>query len=174
MRLGFPIAHAKLIDMNDTVRLEQRPALTLAVVRRSASRSQFANVVPAACGTVWNVLRSQQIQGAGRHVAVYYFTGDGSEQVNLEIGVELATPFAGHGEVTPSATPAGTVVATTHYGPYQQLHQAHTAIQRWCATHGHQLAGPCWEIYGHWQDAWNRDPSQICTEVCYLVAADKE
>lgn len=159
--------------MSDSIRLEQQPTQPLAIVRRRASRSQFSTVVPAACGTVWNVLRSQQVQGAGRHVAVYYFTGDGSEQVNLEIGVELATPFAGHGEVIPSATPAGTVVTTTHYGPYQQLHQAHTAIQRWCATHGHQLAGPCWEIYGHWQDAWNRDPSQICTEVCYRVAADK-
>ncbi len=159
--------------MDDAIRLEQQPAQPLAVVRRRASRSQFAAVVPAACGTVWNVLRSQQVQGAGRHVAVYYFTGEGSDQVNLEIGVELVTPFAGHGEAIPSATPAGIVATTSHYGPYEQLQQAHAAIQRWCASHGYELAGPCWEIYGHWQDAWNRDPSQICTEVCYLVTANK-
>jgi hypothetical protein len=34
------------------------------------------------------------------------------------------------------------------------------------------LAGPNWEIYGHWKDEWNNDPSKICTEVFYLLAAD--
>ena len=154
--------------MEYTIRLEQQTPRPLAVVRRRTSRQQLATVVPAACGTVWNVLRAQQVQGAGRHVAVYF-----DNEINLEVGVELATPFAGDGEVVLSATPAGTVATTTHFGPYQLLHHAHLAIQNWCATHGCKLAGPSWEIYGHWLDAWNSDPSQICTDVCYLVVTDK-
>ena len=31
------------------------------------------------------------------------------------------------------------------------------------------LAGPNWEIYGHWVDEWNRDPSKIRTDVFYLI-----
>ena len=50
------------------------------------------------------------------------------------------------------------------------LHAAHQAILDWCANHGHALAGPNWEIYGHWLDAWNSDPSQIRTDVFYLIS----
>jgi effector-binding domain-containing protein len=114
---------------------------------------------------VWNVVRAQKVPGAGRNVAVYL---DG--QINLEVGVELDAPFAGHGEVVDSATPGGPVATTTHYGPYGQLGAAHAAIQAWCAARGYALAGPQWEVYGHWKDEWNRDPSLISTEVYYLLA----
>ncbi len=153
--------------MEHVVRLEQPSSRPLAVVRRRASAQDLSKVVPAACGTVWGVIRAQQVKGAGRHVAVYL---DG--QINLEVGVELDAPFAGSGEVVGSTTPAGPVATTTHYGPYGQLHQAHEAILRWCASNGYTLAGPNWEIYGHWKDEWNSDPTKICTDVFYLLVAD--
>ncbi|QDU31147.1 Bacterial transcription activator, effector binding domain [Anatilimnocola aggregata] len=152
--------------MEYAIRLEQQTGHPLAVVRRRASRAQFPQVVPDACGTVWKVVRAQQIPGAGRHVAVYL-----DNVVNLEVGVEVEATFGGHGEVIRSATPAGLVASTTHYGPYGQLAQAHQALQEWCRKNGHAMLGPCWEIYGHWQDAWNTDPTQIVTEVCCLLKA---
>ena len=142
-------------------RLQSQPT---AVVRRRASSQGLATVVPDACGTVWNVLRAQKVAGAGRHVAVYW---DG--QINLEVGAEVESPFAGHGEVVGSATPAGTVARAIHFGPYNRLSEAHQAIRQWCADHGYTLAGPNWEIYGHWQDEWNRDPAKIRTDVFYLL-----
>jgi hypothetical protein len=152
--------------MEYDIRLEQHTGRPLAVVRRRAQPQDLSRVVPDACGTVWGVVRARPIPGAGRHVAVYLDC-----QINLEVGVELEAPFGGYGEVVDSATPAGTVVATTHYGPYGQLHQAHEAIHRWCANNGHVLAGPSWEIYGHWLDEWNSDPSKIVTDVYYLLVA---
>jgi effector-binding domain-containing protein len=150
--------------MNYVVRLEQLSARPLAVVRRRAASHQLSKVVPDACGTVWKVIRSQQVPGAGRHVAVYL---DG--QINLEVGVELDGPFTGHGEVVVSATPPGLVATMTHFGPYHLLQHAHGAIRRWCGANGHVLAGPNWEVYGHWIDEWNNDPSKICTDVFYLL-----
>jgi hypothetical protein len=87
------------------------------------------------------------------------------------VGVELDAPFAGHGEVVGSSTPAGSVVTTTHFGPYQRLHEAHHAICDWCARRGYSLAGPNWEIYGHWVDEWNTSPDKIRTDVFYLLRA---
>jgi hypothetical protein len=153
--------------MEHVVRIEQLSSRLLAVVRRRAAPDELSKVVPDACGTVWNVMRSQHVSGAGRHVALYL---DG--QINLEVGVELDSPFAGYGEVVASATPSGLVATTTHYGPYGQLHEAHEAIHRWCGNNGYTLAGPNWEIYGHWLDEWNSDPSKICTDVYYLLVAD--
>jgi effector-binding domain-containing protein len=153
--------------MEYTVRIEQLPARPLAVVRRLAKPQELSKVVPAACGAVWNVLRSQQVSGAGRHVAVYR---DG--EIKLEVGVELDAPFTGYGEVISSVTPSGTVAATTHYRPYSPLHDAHEAIRARCKNDGYVFAGPNWEIYGHWKDEWNSDPSKIRTDVYYLLAAD--
>src|SRR5262245_36951022 len=155
--------------MDYVVRLERLSARPLAVVRRRAVSHELSKVVPAACGTVWNVIRSQQVSGAGRHVAVYLDC-----QINLEVGVELDGPFAGHGEVVVSATPPGLVATTTHFGPYQQLHQAHEAIRNWCAANGQVLAGPGWEGYGHWKDEWNSDPTKIRTAVFCLIVGDAE
>jgi effector-binding domain-containing protein len=151
--------------MQYDVRLEQQSSRPLAVVRRRAKPHELSKVVPEACGTVWSVMRAQNVAGAGRHVAIYW---DG--EINLEVGVELATPFAGHGEVVGSATPAGSVATTAHFGPYGRLHEAHESIRQWCADHGYTPAGPNWEIYGHWRDEWNSDPSKIRTDVFYLLS----
>jgi hypothetical protein len=136
-------------------------------VRRRAAPQDLSKVVPQASGTVWSVVRSQRVPGADCHVAVYL---DG--QINLEVGVELAAPFGGHGEVVDSATPAGTVATTTHYGPYSLLHEAHDALRQWCGNNGYTATGPNWEIYGHWNDEWNKDPSKITTDVFYLLVPD--
>jgi effector-binding domain-containing protein len=138
----------------------------IAVIRRRARPEEFSKVIPEACGIVWGVLRSQQIKGAGRHVAVYL-----DDEVNLEIGVEMAAPFVGHGEVVGSSLPAGSAACVAHFGPYQKLRDAHLAIQVWCAGHGYALAGPNWEIYGHFVDEWNRDPFKIRTDVFYVLKA---
>jgi effector-binding domain-containing protein len=150
--------------MPHNIHLEIATARPLAVVRCRAGRQELSKVVPEACGHVWNVLRAQQVAGAGRHVAVYW-----DDAINLDVGVELDGPFAGQGEVIRSATPAGPVATTTHFGPYGNLHAAHAAIHAWCANHGHTPAGPNWEIYDHWQDSWNTDPAKIRTDVYYLL-----
>jgi effector-binding domain-containing protein len=146
--------------MEYRVEVKQVAAQPIAVVRRRASQQELSRVVPDACGTVWAVLRSQQVSGAGRHVAVYY---DG--QINLEVGAEVDPSFAGYGEVVASHTPAGTVATTTHLGPYHLLVGAHEAVLKHCRDHGHALAGPSWEVYGHWTD----DPARLQTDVYYLL-----
>ncbi|HYV37019.1 MAG TPA: GyrI-like domain-containing protein [Gemmataceae bacterium] len=153
--------------MEYVIRVERESGRPLAVVRRRASLQELARVVPDACGTVWNVVRGQKLTGAGRHIAVYL-----DDQINLEVGVELDAPFVGYGEVIASVTRAGLVATTTHFGPYGQLHWAHQTIRQWCANNGHTLAGPNWEIYGHWLDEWKSDPAKIRTDVFYLLAAD--
>ena len=148
------------------VQFDQLDSVPLAVIRRQASASELSRVVPQCCGLVWNAVRAQQAR-AGRHVAIYW---DGS--IRLEVGVELHGSFAEQGEVVRSATPAGTIVSTTHFGPYGGLGAAHDAVRQWCKANNHRLAGPNWEIYGHWRREWDGDPSQIRTDVYYLLADD--
>jgi effector-binding domain-containing protein len=148
---------------NPRVQLRQLPPIPVAVIRRRAKPAELSRVVPECCGLVWNALRAQQAP-AGRHVAIYL----GADE-RLEVGVEAMGPFAEQGEVVRSATPSGPVASLTHFGPYNSLGTAHVAIREWCRSNRYQLAGPSWEIYGHWQRAWNDHPSQIRTDVFYLV-----
>jgi effector-binding domain-containing protein len=146
------------------VHVEQLSSIPLAVIRRQASASELSRVVPECCGFVWNAVREQHARG-GRHVAIYW---DGS--IRLEVGVELEGPFTEQGEIVRSATPAGVVAWSTYLGPYGRLGTAHDAVRQFCGANNHRLAGPNWEIYGHWRPEWDRDPSRIRTDVYYLLA----
>jgi hypothetical protein len=85
--------------------------IPLAVIRRQVSRTELARVVPECCGLVWNAVRAQQARG-GRHAALYLDGG-----IRIEVGVELLGPFVEDGNVVRSATPAGSIASTTHFGP---------------------------------------------------------
>ena len=146
------------------VQVQQLESVPLAVIRRQAKSSELSRLVPECCGLVWNAVRAQGVKG-GRHVAIYW---DGS--IRLEVGVELTGPFTEQGEVVRSATPGGAVAWATHLGPYGAIGAAHEAVRRFCQDNNHRLAGPSWEIYGHWRDEWNTNPSQIRTDVFYLLS----
>ena len=145
------------------IRLESLDSIPVAVIRRNVRQADLPRIVPECCGIVWNALRAQGVRG-GRHVAIYWDTG-----IRLEVGAEVLVPFSEQGDVVRSATPAGLVAWTTHFGPYNELGAAHAAARDWCKKSGHATAGPNWEIYGHWQQEWNSNPSQIRTDVFYLV-----
>ena len=49
-------------------------------------------------------------------------------------------------------------------------------MRQWCSANNHRLAGPNWEVYGHWVDEWNTNPSRIRTDVytcCQMDPASK-
>ena len=152
--------------MSHAVQIQRLESVPLAVLRRRTISSELSRIVPECCGLVWNAVRAQQT-AAGRHVALYW---EGPNRI--EVGVELHGAFAERNDVVLSATPAGTVASTTHFGPYNGLGAAHDAVRRWCRMAGHSLAGPYWEIYGHWQPEWNADSSGVRSDVFYLITSD--
>src|SRR5262245_22992175 len=97
------------------VHVRQLESIPLAVVRRQANASDLSRLVPQCCGLVWNEVKAQQTK-AGRHVAIYWDC-----DIRLEVGVELQGPFTERSEFVRSATPAGVVASTIHFGPYGGL-----------------------------------------------------
>jgi hypothetical protein len=114
----------------------------------------YAAVRPAAPG--------RPIVGEGRWQNVMLYKDD---VPNIEVGVLASGPFSPTGNVISSVLPGGAAATTTHRGPYVELDAAHRSIRDWCARRGHRLAGPRWEIYGHWTD----NPNELETEVYYLL-----
>jgi len=149
--------------MHYQIELTDAKPMTTAVIRSRVPTKELSRFVPAACGEVWSFIRSAGLPRPGRHLALYL--SDGS----VEVGAEVSEPFAGNERIHCSKLPAGRVVTTVHFGPYQRLCDAHEAIREWSAGHGHRCSGTSWEIYGHWQESWNTEPAKIRTDVFYLL-----
>jgi effector-binding domain-containing protein len=84
------------------------------------------------------------------------------DQPVVEVGVLVDVPFEAAGRVIASSLPAGSAAMTVHRGDYAGLGDAHDAVVRHARAHGHTLAGPRWEIYGH--------PPDVEIEIYYLLA----
>jgi effector-binding domain-containing protein len=69
----------------------------------------------------------------------------------MEVGIPVAVGAGGEGRVAAGELPSGTMVSTWHLGAHDRLSDAYTALQAWLNGHGHQPAGPGWEVY-HWID----------------------
>jgi effector-binding domain-containing protein len=124
---------------------------------------ELSRFVPAACGEVWKFIRTAELPRPGRHTALYLRDGI------VEVGAEVLEPFKGNGRVHSSHLPAGQAAATVHFGPYPPLCEAHKAVRKWCEQNGYPPHEACWEVYGHWEEEWNIDPSKIRTDVFYLL-----
>lgn len=96
----------------------------------------------------------------GRNVMLYH-----DDVPHVEVGVELDQPVRVEGRIVRSALPAGRVATTVHRGPYGGLGAAHEAVLHWCAGQGLAVAGPRWEVYGHWHE----DPARLETDVFWLL-----
>jgi len=145
------------------VELKTVAAQMIAAIRIRSAIEHLSRDIPPACGEVWEFVKANRIAGAGKLVAIYW-----DNEMNLEVGVEVGQTLAGNDRVICSSLPAGLVAATVHWGPYSGLGAAHAAVQKWCKDHGHEPIRPCWELYGHWSD----DPSQLRTDVFYLLASN--
>jgi len=133
----------------------------IAAVAATTNWDEFPSLWGKLLDEVWAVIRSGGVEKAGHNVMLYK-----DDTPTVEVGVQVAGPFAPVGRVVPSALPAGRVVATVHRGSYDGLGAAHDAVHRWAAANGHTLSRVRWEIYGDWSD----DPAAVETEVRWLVS----
>jgi effector-binding domain-containing protein len=153
-----------LVMLPYQIELANSEATLTAVVRERVLPRELSKFIPAACGEVWAFVRAARLPKPGRHVALY-LDANGS----VEVGAEVSAPFVGNERIHCSRLPSGRRATTVHFGPYQQLFEAHAAIRQWCAEHAHMLTGISWEIYGHWDESWNANPAKIRTDVFYLL-----
>jgi len=146
--------------MSYEITTEKVTSQPIASIDVHASPEELGGLIPRLLDEVWTQLEAAGIDRLARNVVIYY-----DEEVHLEAGIEAPADFQGQDRVESSSTPAGLAARTVHMGPYERLGDAHEALRRWCAEHGHHTVGPVWEVYGEWND----DTSKLRTEVYYLI-----
>lgn len=137
-----------------------------AVVAQTTTWKEFPRLWGPLLGQVYEFVRPRPELGTGKgdelwqNVMLYR-----DQRPDVEVGVLVSGPFEPHGPVILSALPGGEVATATHRGDYAKLGITHDAVREYAAAHGRELAGPCWEIYGH----GTPDPSEAETEVFWLL-----
>ncbi len=81
-----------------------------------------------------------------------YFNMDMSD-LDVEIGMGVASPLPGQGEIAASTLPAGDVASTVHEGPYEDIGPAYDTLNTWVRQQRRVPAGVAYEYYLN-------DPSQ--------------
>src|SRR5947209_12802711 len=137
-----------------------------AVVAQTTTWPEFPQLWSSLLGQVYEFVRPRPELATGerderwQNVMLYK-----DQRPDVEVGVLVAGAFRPHGAVIPSVLPAGEVATATHYGDYTKLGATHDAVREYAAAHERELAGPCWEIYGHARP----DPNESETEVFWLL-----
>jgi effector-binding domain-containing protein len=141
-------------------------ARTTAVIARTTTWLEFPKLWGSLLDQVYQFVRARPELATGggneqwQNVMLYK-----DQRPDVEVGVLVSRPFQGEGPVVLSALPRGEIATATHRGDYAKLGLTHQAVRDYAAAHGRELAGPCWEIYGHAP----ADPREAETEVSWLL-----
>jgi hypothetical protein len=146
------------------VALQQVSPRSIAAVRARVPGSSVATHFRTYLDQVYAAGRAGMLSLDGQNIFVYRDAEGAPGQLDVEFGVGVSAPFSAAGNVVSSLTPSGSVATTTHWGNYGALGDAHAAVVAWCRSHEVLLAGPRWEVYGHW-----REGTTPRTDIYYLV-----
>lgn len=144
--------------------LEAQPVL---FVRRRVARHELAKAIGEAVGIVYMHAQQAGAALAGHPFTRYFSAGPGL--LDVAIGFRLAAPALGNGQVEAGHLPAGLAVVAVHGGPYDQLQETYSAIERWMEEQRLRPADAPWEWYVT-DPAEHPDPKDWRTEVYWPVA----
>jgi effector-binding domain-containing protein len=148
------------------VTLETVEPHVTAVIAQTTTWSEFQKLWGPLLDEVYTFVRGRPELATGtsgelwQNVMLYE-----NQQPEVEIGVLVSESFEPQGRVTASELPGGEVATAVHSGDYATLGATHDAVRGYAAAQGRELAGPCWEIYGHAPP----DPSAARTEIFWLL-----
>jgi effector-binding domain-containing protein len=133
---------------NDT-QIQHRDPQPVLSVRARVPVAELAAAQGEALRELWSHLHHHGGRPAGPPYVRYHSFGD--TETDMEVGIPVAAGAVGQGRVAAGELPGGTVVSAWHLGAHDRLGDAYAGLQAWLTEHGHQPAGPGWEVY-HWID----------------------
>ena len=145
--------------------IESRPTLS---VRGRTTVADLPKTIGDFLQAVWARLERAGVRPTGPPFTRYHSAAD-LRDLEIEAGFTVPQPMAGEGDVQPGRLPGGEVIATDHFGRYEDLPDAGVALEAWMVANDRAAAGPNWEYY--WSDPGaEADPAHWRTEVIKPLA----
>lgn len=123
---------------------------TVVVRATNYPMAELSTLFDRAFGALFPALAASGLTPAGPALALY--TRLPEESVDIEVGIEVATPLtqsitAGDLVLEPSVLPAGPAARTTYRGPYDGLGSAWQSFAADVQQQGRTPSLPFWEVY---------------------------
>lgn len=151
------------------VAVKEIPAQHVAVLRRRVTAQTIGDDVGAAFGALMGAVGAAGAGFAGPPFLVMTEVVDTDSGAGaIEVGIPVAVPFAGVGEVSGQEVPAHLVAATVHRGRYDEEGPAYAAVEQWIQAHGHASSGPPREVYLN-SPGDTPDPADYLTEIQFPI-----
>ena len=130
-----------------TLSIERREltAQPFLFVRAKVARNEISKAIGEGLGKAFPYVMQAGLPIAGRPTARYLTTGPGL--FDMQIGVPIAVPSPGQGDVQGGELPGGPIAVGVHAGPYEDLSETYAAMERWMDANGYQPGGAPWESY---------------------------
>ena len=143
--------------------LAPQPALTHRV---TVTMPTIAERIGAGFGVLMEHTAKTGAQWAGPPFILY--PEDCGDAFEIVICMPVVPGAAGGEGVDLEEIPGGRVATTTHVGPYREVGNAYTAMQKWMTDNGCHPAGKAREIYLN--DPGEVPESELLTEVDWPIA----
>ena len=134
---GAPMAYS--------IAIQELAAQPVLVVRRRVKQSDIAATLAEQLGRIFVYAQGAGAALAGQPYTRYIEWGPGL--LTIEIGLPIAAHVPGEGDIRADTLPAGPAAHTTHSGGYENLSEAHAAVQVWIEEKGLTQGAPPWEVY---------------------------
>ena len=131
--------------MSYECKIEERAAQPAMSIRTRTPVDKLPEVMGPAYGQIMAYLGEQGAYPAGRPYTAYYNMD--MQDLDVEIGMPVAQPLPGAGDVQASEIPAGNAATTIHTGPYKDLGKAYDALQSFMDEQGVEGTGAAYEFY---------------------------
>ena len=130
-----------------TLSIERRDlaAQPFLFVRLKAGRHEISKAIAEGLGKAFPYAMQAGLPIAGRPTARYLTAGPGL--FDMQIGVPIAVPSPGQGDVQAGELPGGPIAVGVHAGAYDQLAETYAAMERWMEANGYRAGGAPWESY---------------------------
>lgn len=161
----------------------EEPIMTIEIAHRTMPARTVASVrgvigTYADEGQLWERLMAAlpatgaRVADAPQAVAVFHDEGFVESDPDVEVQLDVATAFAGSGDLHCVDVPAQEIASGRLLGGFEGIGAVMEALGRWVGSEGYRFAGPMFNIYlvG---PAREPDPSRWVTEVCVPVAKDR-
>ena len=148
-----------------TITVKEVPPMTVASVRVHTTLAAIASDLAEGFGRVGAAVGGPP---AGAPLVIFHDVIDEETDGDIEVCFPVARPVEATGDVASRELEGGSMVTTTHKGPYDQISPAYHTLTGWVQERGHEFAGPPREIYLN--DPTSVEPEEILTEIQWPIS----
>jgi len=137
-----------------------------ASIRRKVSFPEVGLSMQEMFETINNFIASSNTEIAGVPFTIYHEMK--GEEIDIECGIPISILIEGNKTIITSTFSSKRCATVNYYGDYQQLEDAHTALQSWIEEREFKLAGPPVEFYFA-DPRTEQNPKKWLTKIYYPV-----